>query len=33
MEDFVHPTPLGYEALTLSVSLVAERLLGSTGRK
>lgn len=27
MEDFGQPTPLGYEALTLSVSLVAERLL------
>lgn len=29
MEEFIYPTPLGYEALTLSVSLVAERLLRS----
>jgi len=27
MSDFVHPTALGYEALTVSVSLVAEHLL------
>jgi lysophospholipase L1-like esterase len=27
MSDYEHPTPLGYEALTLSVSLVAQRLL------
>ncbi len=33
MEDFVRPTPLGYEALTLSLSLVAERLLGVAPRK
>lgn len=32
MEEFRQPTPLGYEALTLSVSLVAERLLGNTAR-
>jgi len=32
MEEFTQPTALGYEALTLSLSLVAERLLGSTAR-
>jgi lysophospholipase L1-like esterase len=29
MSDFVHPTPLGYDALTMSASLLAEDLLRS----
>jgi len=32
MEEFTRPTALGYEALTLSLSLVAERLLRAAAR-